>query len=260
LLHPQVVQIATYVNADVPAWAWSGAGSGKTHMARQIAEMLELDCYVISVDPTLTVSKLLGYRNVANGEFVEGFLYKPFKDGGLVALDEGDTGDAGVIASLNSLLANGHYLFPNNETVKRHPKFRVIVFANSRGTGAVAGYVARNKLDAATLDRFALVEVKYDEGLEMAVATGEGSPGEPWKPAQPASQATLTAFVKWVQSVRAEVGQSVLISPRASMNGCKLLRAGVPMAEVVSAVVTKLCANDTITRIQEKCGKPEEVL
>jgi AAA domain (dynein-related subfamily) len=256
LVHPQVTQAAAWLNADVPVWAWSAAGSGKTHSARQIAEVLGVECYVISVDPTLTVAKLLGYRNVANGDFVEGYIYKAFKHGGLIVLDEIDTGDPGVIASINALLSNTHYLFPNNETVERHPKFRVMAAANTKGTGAVAGYTARNKLDAATLDRFAVIEWKYDAGLETALACGFGSPAAPWKGAAPATEIDQRNYVEWVQKVRAQVGNSVLISPRASINGCKALRAGVPLNEVIEALVFKLVSDDTRKRIVDTCGLP----
>ena len=258
LMHPQVPQFAAWIMAGVPVWAWSAAGSGKTHMARQIAMLFEAAPYVVSVDPTLTVSKLMGYRNVANGDFVEGFAYRAFKEGGLFALDEIDTGDPGVIASANALLSNTHYLFPNNETVEKHPKFGVLAMANTCGLGAVAGYVARNKLDAATLDRFAIIKVNYDEGLESALACGFGSPGQPWKPGAPASEAQQRSYVDWVVKVRKQVGNSVLISPRASINGCKALRAGIPVKEVADALVWKLCTQDTITRIIDSCGNPPE--
>jgi MoxR-like ATPase len=256
LVHPQVSQIATWLRAGVPVWAWSAAGSGKTHMARQIAKLLEVEAQVVSVDPTLTVAKLMGYRNVANGDFVEGFIYNPYRKGGLLALDEVDTGDPGVIASANALLSNTEYLFPNNETVVRNERFYCLAMANTKGMGAVTGYTARNRLDAATLDRFAVIEIKYDAGLETALACGEGVPAKPWQPAAPASQKQQKAYVEWVQKVRATFGDSILISPRASINGCKALRAGVPMAEVVEALVFKLCTTDTVTRIKKDCGIP----
>ena len=257
LMHPQVTQIATWLRAGVPVWAWSAAGSGKTHMARQIAAMLEVDPHVISIDPTLTVAKLMGYRNVTNGDFVEGFMFKPYKHGGLCAMDEIDTGDAGVVASSNALLSNGHYLFPNNETVTKHERFYTLAMANTKGMGAVAGYTARNRLDAATLDRFAIIEIKYDTGLESALACGVGAPALPWRPSAPARLATQQAYVEWVQMVRGRFGSSVLISPRASINGCKALRAGIGISEVVDALVFKLCAPDTITRIVSECGLPK---
>jgi hypothetical protein len=257
LMHPQVSQLAAWLRAGVPVWAWSAAGSGKTHMALQIAKLLEVEPHVVSVDPTLTVAKLMGYRNVANGGFVEGFIYKPYSAGGLLALDEVDTGDPGVIASANALLSNSEYLFPNNERIGRNERFYCLAMANTKGMGAVAGYTARNRLDAATLDRFAIIEIKYDAGLESALACGEGVPAAPWKPGAAATQQQQKAYVDWVQKVREKFGASVLISPRASINGCKALRAGIPMTEVVEALVFKLCTTDSITRIKAECGLPQ---
>ena len=258
LMHPQVPQIAAWLRANVPVWAWGAAGSGKTHLARQVAAMLEIEPHVVSVDPTLTVSKLLGYRNVANGGFVEGFLYHAYKSGGLVALDEIDTGDPGVVASINALLSNTHYLFPNGETVERHPKFYTLALANTRGCGATNGYVARNRLDAATLDRFAVIEIKYDPSLELALACGQGVPAPPWRHGAAAQPAAQKRYVEWVQKVREHVGNSVLISPRASINGCRALRHGIPMAEVVESLVMKLVADDSRKRITDTCGLPPQ--
>ena len=258
LMHPQVPQITAWLRSNVSVWAWGAAGSGKTHLARQVAAMLEIEPRVVSVDPTLTVAKLLGYRNVANGGFVEGFLYQAYKSGGLVALDEIDTGDPGVVASINALLSNSHYLFPNGETVERHPRFYTLALANTRGTGAVAGYTARNRLDAATLDRFAVIEIKYDAGLELALACGQGVPSQPWRHGQPAQPDTQKRYVEWVQQVRQQVGNSVLISPRASINGCRALRHGIPMAEIVEALVFKLVADDSRKRITDTCGLPPQ--
>ena len=63
-------------------------------------------------------------------------------------------------------------------------------------------------------------------------------------------------YVEWIQKVRAQVGNSVLISPRASINGCKALRAGVPMNEVIEALVFKLVSEDSRKRIVDTCSLP----
>jgi hypothetical protein len=115
------------------------------------------------------------------------------------------------------------------------------------------------KLDAATLDRFAILEIKYDPGLEMALSCGIGQPGEPWKAGAPANIETQEAYVKWVQSVRAHCGNSVLISPRCSINGCRALRCGIRLQEVADALVFKLVADDSRQRIVQTCGLPKEV-
>lgn len=256
IAHRQLPEVLTWVSADVPVWLWGAAGGGKTHMARQIAEGLGLKPYIVSVDPTITVGKLVGYRNLATGDFVEGLLYRPYKDGGLLMLDEIDTGDPGIIACLNSLLANGHYLFPNGEEVERHPKFRIIAGANTKGVGAVAGYTARQRLDAATLNRFAIVELKYDERMEELLAVGKSDlPATPWVAGKMAADGDAK-WVAWVRKVRAQVGSAVLVSPRASYLGVRALRAGVPVGEVAEALVFALCSADTKTNITRACGGP----
>ncbi len=253
--HWQLPQIITWVAADVPVWLWGAAGGGKTHLGRQIADALGLAPHILSIDPTTTVGKLIGYRNLATGAFVEGLLYGPFKAGGLVLLDEIDTGDPGILAALNALLANHHYLFPNGETVERAPSFRVIAGANTKGCGAVAGYTARNRLDAATLDRFAVIELIYDEGLEAALALGQPKEGGlTWAKSESATDDTCRRWVTYVSTVRKAVGTSVLVSPRASILGTRALRAGIGAEEVAEALVFKLVTTDTRRAILNQCG------
>ncbi len=260
LTHRQLSQVIAWTAAGVPVWLWGGAGSGKTHMARQVAAALKLPIHIISVDPTLTVGKLLGFRSLADGSFVPGFLLTPFRDGGVVMLDEIDTGDPGVLAALNALLANGHYLFPDGVEVARHPNFRVIAGANTKGVGAVAGYTARNRIDAATLDRFAVIELLPDAGLELALVCGGKNESQPWTCAGPLAvekaESVCRSWVRWVQKVRASAGVSVLISPRASLLGAAALRAGIPVGEVAEALIFKLVSPDTRRNLLAACGQP----
>jgi len=256
-VHCQFSQVLSWLRADVPLWLWGQPGGGKTHLGRQLAKALGIPCFVMSIDPTTTANKLLGFQNLVSGAFVPGWLYEPYKNGGLVVVDEIDTGDPGILAGLNALTSNSHYLFPNGETVQKHANFRLLACANTKGTGAVAGFTARQRLDAATLNRFAIIEYKYDEGLEMQLACGIPSQSERWAPCQPANAADCEAWVRWVQSVRAHCGKSVLVSPRPSLMGVKALRAGIPASEVADALIFALCASDTVDSINGTCGRIE---
>lgn len=253
VFHRQLTQAIAWVNADVPLWFWGEAGGGKTTMANQIAEALGIKPYVIAMHEDITVGKLMGYRNLANGEYVPGLLYEPYKNGGLGALDEIDV-SAPAIACANSLIANKTFMFPNGETVERHPLFRVVAFANTKGTGAVAGYTARNRLDAATLDRFAIVKLEYDEGLERCLVCGGNNPSEPWKCGGPASDELVKRWVDWVQACRRVAGGSVLISPRVTENGVKALKYGIPTEDVAEALMFKLVTPDTKARLLREAG------
>lgn len=248
-VHRQLPQVLTWLRADVPVWLWGAPGAGKTFMGRQIAESMGIQPYVMSIDETTTANKLLGFQNLVSGDFVPGWLYEPFKNGGLAVIDEMDTGNPAIIAALNALLANGHYMFPNGETVERHKDFRVLACANTKGTGAIAGFTARQRLDAATLNRFAIVELSYDEGLELLLTCGVPSNVEPWKPVAAADNEDCKRWVLFVQKVRELANGSVLISPRASILGCQALRAGIPVQEVADALVFALMTADTVEAI-----------
>jgi hypothetical protein len=256
MLHQQFTQILSWLRAGVPVWAWGAPGSGKTHMGRQLAVALGVDCYTMSIDETTTANKLLGFQNLVSGDFVPGWLYKPYLTGGLVVIDEIDTGNPGIIAGLNALISNGHYMFPNGETVPKHPQFYVMACANTNGTGAIAGFTARQRLDAATLNRFALVKLEYDRELEKAICTGTKPNNTQWQGVPFKGEDLCTRWVNWVQSVRTYAGKNVLISPRPSILGCKALRAGIPPKEVADALIFALCAEDTAKNIRDNCGNP----
>ncbi len=259
-VHWQYDQLLAWLNANVPVWAWGGGGGGKTHLMYQLAKGLNLKPYIVSVDPTMTVGKLQGYRNLSTGEFVEGLLYKPFKEGGLLGMDEIDIGDPGILGCLNAAISNDFFMFPNGEVVPKHPTFRVLAGANTKGAGATAGYTARQKLDAATLDRFAIIEVVYDEELETALSLGRKKQNSKvWKLADTNAEeraAQCERWVQYVQKARKAAGTSVLISPRASILGCRAIRAGIPLSEVADALLFKLCCSTTRSNIISYCGSP----
>lgn len=236
ITHKQLPQILRWVAAGVPVWLWGPAGGGKTTLGEQIAKALGLPFYCVSIDETITVGKLTGFKNLATGDHVEGLIYRAYKDGGLLLLDEIDTNSC-TIAALNAMLANGHYTFGNGERVARHDSFRVIAGANTKGTGAVAGYTARVRLDAATLDRFAVIELEYDWDMVKRI-TGP------------------SAWVDWVQGVNRSHGKSALISPRAAILGHRALCAGVPQEEVAASLVFKLLAPDTVSSIRNQHPLP----
>lgn len=152
-------------------WLWGAPGSGKTHLGEQIAKSISLTYYPFPADPTVTAGKLLGFNNIATGSFIQGWLYKPYKEGGLAFIDEGDLMDASCFAGANSI-ENAYFTFGNGERVERHKDFYLIVSANTKGTGATKGF-QRNKLDAATLNRFTMIELEYDEDLEKKIYGNE---------------------------------------------------------------------------------------
>lgn len=211
---------------SVPIWLDGPPGGGKSHIMEQIAEALGLQAYILAIGPTDTKTAIIG--SVATGEFKPGIAYEPYKNGGLMGVDEIAAGDAGVLVQTNSLTANHSFRFPNGELVKKHKDFHVIVADNTRGHGNVKGMI-RNRLDAATLDRFAFLKVDYDEELEAALCGNDK-----W-----------AAYVKQVRDyIASNSSESVYITPRASINGAALLVGGLDAETVLDATVFKFVSKD----------------
>lgn len=210
-----------------------GAGGGKTHLVGSIAEALKLPFYPMSVGLQTTKSDLLGFIN-ATGIYMPSPIRLAYENGGVLLLDEFDAAHAGVITILNSLLANGHCSFPD-KIVEKHKDFVCLCACNTYGKGGTMDYVGRNRLDAATLDRFIIVDVDYDENLEK----------------------TLTNHKEWTKIINkirkniADFGVKMIVSPRASMDGADLLDGGFSFEEVLEMCIFKGCDDDTKTKVMK---------
>ena len=219
--HHLTPQIAQVCNLGIHQMLVGPAGGGKTTCCEKVAEILNLKFYPMSVGPQTTKSDLLGFIDAA-GNYHTTPLREAFENGGLLLLDEVDAANAGVLTIINSLLANGYCSFPDG-VKQRNENFRCICACNTYGRGADRQYVGRNQLDAATLDRFAVVDFDYDEELERAIAGNN----------------------EWVDKIiryrkRAfDLKMRVVISPRASIFGSKLLASGMKEQQVEELVVWK---------------------
>lgn len=214
VVHKEFQTLLTVLSCGLHAYLVGPAGSFKTSSAEKAAETLELKCSAISVCQQTTAVALLGYMN-ATGEYVTTEFRKRYEFGGVFILDEIDNGNANVLAVLNSALSNGSCAFPDG-MVKRNKEFRLVATANTFGNGANAQYVGRCPLDAATLDRFETIQWGYDSAMELAISTNE-------------------AWCKRVQSLRASAERlksRIVISPRATFSGEKLLAAGLSQSKV----------------------------
>lgn len=209
------------------------AGSGKTTACQQVADALGLAFYT---NGALTgAHELTGYKDAA-GSYHETAFRRAFECGGVYLMDEMDRSDPAVVLALNSALANGFMAFPDkSEPVRAHADFIPIVAANTFGRGADRLYVGANQMDAATLDRFAPLAWDYDEALERAI-TGDD------------------AWVSYVQAARNAAATHKIrhvISPRASMGGANLRRAGLPFDLVADATIWKGLDTEQRARIEK---------
>ena len=169
VVHEKFEQVLNLVNLDIPVFLSGPAGTGKNVICKQVAESLGLDFYFTNA--VTQEYKLTGFID-ANGTYQETQFYKAFKNGGLFFLDEIDASIPEVLIVLNAAIANRYFDFPNGK-IEASPNFRVIAAGNTIGTGADIEYNGRYQLDAASLDRFALIEINYSPAIEEAVTEGD---------------------------------------------------------------------------------------
>ena len=176
--HPRFEEIVKklQLNPDKCVYLCGEAGSGKTTVAKQVAEVMELQFAHISCSEGMSEGHLTG-KMLFNGEYVLQEFTKLYEEGGVFLLDEMDAMDSNVAVVINSALANGILSVPNrrdNPTARRHKDFYCIGAGNTWGTGQGSNmYQGRNKQDGAVLDRFMMIDFGYDEKLDMMLAQDE---------------------------------------------------------------------------------------
>lgn len=218
--HGQFENLIKIVNTGQAVLMVGPAGTGKTYGAALAAEALGLSFHSISVGSQTSKSDLQGYMD-GGGTYRTTQFREAYEKGGIFLLDEADAGNSNVLILLNAALSNGYMAFPDG-MVHAHEDFRMIATANTFGHGANRQYVGRNQLDAATLDRFAVLTWDIDDRVEAALA-GNTDEGKRW--------------LNVVRAVRKRVVEEleirVVVSPRATDRGAKLLAAGMPFDDVL---------------------------
>jgi cobaltochelatase CobS len=223
-------ELCGYAGLREHVWLVGPAGSGKTTVAEQVAEALGLSYGAISCSPTMTKSDLFGFIDAAGNEHRTPFT-DCIENGGLFLLDEADNGNPNTLTAVNMALANGVCALPWGMT-KVNPDFVVFAGANTFGTGAERKYIGRLALDAATLDRFLFVEMPYDEGIELDVAIahlgGDVARAKGWH----------TRIKRCRENVETH-HLDVVVSPRATIKGAKLLASGVSESRAIEVLIRK---------------------
>lgn len=219
--HKETAFVLSALNAGLHPFLVGGAGSGKTTIAEKCSEALKLDFGAISVCGQTTQTSLLGYMN-ASGNYIRTKFRDIYENGGIFLLDEIDNGNPNVLAVLNSALSNDYCSFPDG-MIKKHINFKLIASGNTYGTGADRQYVGRNELDSATLDRFVIIEIDYDEKLENQIVN--------CKP--------VTEFVQFIRKTIKEKNIRHIVSPRASIAIYKLAQSKINLDKIIEAVIWK---------------------
>lgn len=238
--HAVFPTVLTGISERMPLWLVGPAGTGKSTIGEQAAQALGLDFSSKSCSAQTTEVALLGYMS-ATGDYVTTEFRKRYEHGGVFLLDEVDNGNPNVLTVLNSALSNSFMAFPDG-MVHRHENFVLVATANTFGNGATAEYVGRNPIDKAFINRFSVIQVGYDSAVEEAMlASVVGLP-----------TAVATKWLTAVRKMRANAetsGLKVIVSPRATLQGAKWLRNGVPMSTVIEMTVLKGTKDDQSAKI-----------
>jgi MoxR-like ATPase len=215
-IHPALPDVVAALSTGTHVYICGPAGSGKTTLAEQAAKALGLRFLVQGA--AASKYDLVGYTDANSNKVMTAFR-DAFTNGGLLLLDEADASHAAALLAMQAALANGFAEFPGeSEPTPKHASFYCIVAANTWGAGADMQYIGRSRLDAAFLDRFIFIPIDYDESLERAIA----------------GNVDWACYVQKVRAAARQRGKQVVVSPRASINGAKLLAAGMERSKVAA--------------------------
>lgn len=224
--HFKFPDLAQLVGAGVPVLIVGPAGGGKTEACRSLADDLGQEFMPLSLGPQTTQASLFGYTD-AQGQYVRTPFREAFESGGLILLDEFDRCNERVSVTLNAAIAQRYCAFPDG-TIHAHDKCVFVAAANTAGHGANRQYVSARQQDAATLDRFAVLDWPYDEHFETKITLAQGLDEE--------DALTWLREVRETRKAVAELALRYLVSPRAAIHGAKLMASGA----------SKQLATDTI--------------
>ena len=256
VVHPVFKLALACLQQRIPVYLQGASGGGKTTIAKQLAEALELEYTPYTVGPSTEEHHLLGMKwpTKEGPVYSPGVFYEPYKGGGLILLDELDNGGPDVNVNLNHLLANGECRFPNDELVPAHESFCIVGGANTLGLGGDRQYI-RNQQDAAFLDRWAFIKMPYDDGIEKAMAGMAEAGTRPPKiiDSEPYDADYWYDRVQQIRKAAADLNERVIVSPRAILFGRKLMEGASIKRELVEDVlVWNKMGDDVAKRIKNK--------
>lgn len=182
VFHKEFRTILDLVDLRMNIFLFGPTGCGKSHLCEQLADSLGLPFGFVSCTSGMSEGtiggKLLPVGKGGNFDYVTSEFVRFFENGGVFLLDEIDAADPNVLLFINAALASTTCSVPNriaNPYAKKHENFICIAAANTAGTNADRLYSGRNKLDAATLDRFQVgkITMDYDEDVEKLLCPDE---------------------------------------------------------------------------------------
>lgn len=231
--HQKFQEVLTDIKCGNSPMLIGPAGSGKSTLLEQVACELQLPYYAMSVNEQTSEYNIIGYNN-ANGQYVGTAFRDAFEFGGIFSFEEIDAANPNVFTVINNAMSQGNYLFPDRKFIKKHPDFHMVASANTFGAGASLQYIGRNRMDAATIDRFSYVYTDYDEDLEQQLCT-------------------VPEWCNYVHQIRKyahEFNMPVVVSTRAIISGAKLVNAGMSVDNVCEKLIWRGLSQSDVDKIK----------
>src|SRR4029077_18432736 len=175
-LHQMFGYVSVLADARQPIYLYGPKGTGKSHLAQQIATWNRLDYGETPMSDGASRGDLLGRLTASNARpFISAEFCNIYASGGVFNFEEMDSADPRMLIVLNNALAGkGFYNSNSGERMKRHADFIAVSTANPLANGATSRY-AREQLDDATLDRWnsGRVFMKFDRNVEYFLIYGK---------------------------------------------------------------------------------------
>ncbi len=166
--HIKFDYVKKVADSGMPVLLIGESGTGKTTLAKAIADERGNGFAVISFTQQTSVNDILGFKSVT-GEYQPSEFRKAYEQGYTVLFDELDSAHSNTILSLNTM-DNGYVPFPDG-IVHAHKNFRLLATANPHNEQSV--YTGRSRLDFSTLNRFYRIQLDRDPKLEEALTSEE---------------------------------------------------------------------------------------
>lgn len=141
-------------------------GSGKTEFWTWFCDKMNWPLAIVSVNPSLRPEAMQGRWVLKDGEtiYVLGPVAHCMKYGGVVLLDEADTGSKDFIAKLHlpSEMGKSWLIEDTGETITPHKNYRFVTLGNTAGCGDISGlYPATQRWSTPFRNRAYLVPFDY---------------------------------------------------------------------------------------------------
>lgn len=162
--HNALPYVKALIAAGVNVCLVGGKGVGKTHFVDTLGMIYERDVTAISLSGASSPSDFYGIQKIGgNGGIIEAEFSQLLRKPSFILADEMDAADENMLLMLNRALANRKfYNRLLGETIDVHGDCTFVAAMNTMGLGGGRDFTGRNKLDAASLDRWSMGRVKID--------------------------------------------------------------------------------------------------